>query len=286
MSNRNTRIKIANQTLKILNAKSYKSANGINVDIADILNNCVAQSIHYTPEVLATLLDQLMEDHLSTRSQSQQKSKLKVFNETTFSGAQALLQETGSKVICLNFASAKNPGGGFLGGSQAQEESLARASGLYSSLSQYMSMYLENRKFTSCLYQHHMVYSPDVPVFRGDDDEILDKPWLCSIITAAAVNFGALKEHEIPLVEATMRQRIDRVLAITYKHGYKNLILGAWGCGVFKNKPEAIAEYFYSALSPGGRFYDAFENVRFSVLDHAKDQATYKAFKETLSIDQ
>jgi uncharacterized protein (TIGR02452 family) len=43
------------------------------------------------------------------------------------------------------------------------------------------------------------------------------------------------------------------------------LVLGAWGCGVFKNDPEQIAELFRSALA--GRFRGAFTHVVFAVLD-------------------
>jgi hypothetical protein len=57
---------------------------------------------------------------------------IEVTGESTLAAA-ARLAKTGP-VLALNFASAKNPGGGFLSGAQAQEESLARASTLYASL--------------------------------------------------------------------------------------------------------------------------------------------------------
>jgi len=72
----------------------------------------------------------------------------------------------------LNFASAKNPGGGFLGGGSAQEESLARSSGLFPCINQMQQMYETNRAYRSCLYTDHMIYSPRVPVFRDDEGYI------------------------------------------------------------------------------------------------------------------
>ena len=57
--------------------------------------------------------------------------------ETTLGAVQRLAEEkgtTGDNLALLNFASARNPGGGFLGGSNAQEESLARCSALYACL--------------------------------------------------------------------------------------------------------------------------------------------------------
>ena len=66
-----------------------------------------------------------------------------------------------------------NPGGGFLSGSQAQEESLARATALYPCLAQMTEMYETNRQLNSPLFTDNMIYSPEVPVFRDDDDILL-----------------------------------------------------------------------------------------------------------------
>jgi uncharacterized protein (TIGR02452 family) len=61
---------------------------------------------------------------------------IEVVNETTLQGIAALHEEGAERIGALNFASAKNPGGGFLNGSEAREESLARSSALYASLQQ------------------------------------------------------------------------------------------------------------------------------------------------------
>jgi len=71
-------------------------------------------------------------------------------------------------VAALNFASANNPGGGFLTGAQAQEESLARASGLYTMLLGY-PMY---RSLKDPMYTNWVIYSQDVPVFRCDEGRL------------------------------------------------------------------------------------------------------------------
>ena len=89
---------------------------------------------------------------------------------------------TSGKTAVLNFASAKNPGGGFLGGSQAQEESLARSSALYGSLMTAWDYYEINRKSPNALYTDHIIYSPDVVVFRNDAGDLLDDPWTVSFI--------------------------------------------------------------------------------------------------------
>ncbi len=187
------------------------------------------------------------------------------------------------RVCCLNFASAKNPGGGFLGGSQAQEEALARASALYPCINQCQEYYEFHRKVrTNGLYSDHMIFSPLVPVFRDDHDRLLDEPWLTSIITSPAVNAGALQKNNPELakqVEPAMRERIRKVLKLAASFGETHLILGAWGCGVFRNDPNVVAALFDEELRSAA-FCRQFASVRFSVLDTLGKQATISAFEK------
>ena len=62
-----------------------------------------------------------------------------------------------------------------------------------------------------------------------------------------------------------MDERVGRVLAVAALHGHEVLVLGAWGCGVFRNDPAMIADLFQAALA--GRFRGAFTHVVFAVLD-------------------
>jgi uncharacterized protein (TIGR02452 family) len=167
---------------------------------------------------------------------------------------------------CLNFASAKNPGGGFLGGAQAQEETLARASGLYPCLLEVPEHYDRNRANRSCIYLDLAIYSPLVPFFRNDNGAWLDRPVLASVITCAAPNAGALKKqnkYDGEGVESTLRRRARLVLAIAAHYGIERLVLGAWGAGVFGNDPAMVADAFRSHLE--GAFAGAFEEVVFAI---------------------
>ncbi|KAL7573820.1 hypothetical protein ACA910_007845 [Epithemia clementina (nom. ined.)] len=101
-------------------------------------------------------------------------------------------------IFCLNFASARHPGGGFLNGSQAQEESLARASGLYACLTQpgpqeqYYKVHNNDNNNDNCspfgYTTDTMIYSPKVPVFKDDHGALLETPVMVSFLTAAAVD--------------------------------------------------------------------------------------------------
>eukprot|EP00933_Yihiella_yeosuensis_P033940 TRINITY_DN2752_c2_g1_i3.p1 TRINITY_DN2752_c2_g1~~TRINITY_DN2752_c2_g1_i3.p1 ORF type:complete len:251 (+),score=42.96 TRINITY_DN2752_c2_g1_i3:213-965(+) len=172
------------------------------------------------------------------------------------------------RVMLLNFASAKNPGGGFLKGSQAQEESLARSSGLYPCLTQFLDdMYAKNRKDPQgCLYSDDMIYSPKVPFFRYDDGSFLEEPICASVISAPAPNCGAAKGVDIKQVVNAMRTRLYRVLFLAKSQGLDVLILGAWGCGVFCNPVRTVAQLFLEALSLP-EFSGAFKRVCFPIPD-------------------
>src|SRR5262249_19617379 len=154
-----------------------------------------------------------------------------VVNETTLHAARRLLEgDRGARVLALNFASARHPGGGFLKGSQAQQESLARASGLYACIARVGAMYDANACFRSYLYADTMICSPAVRVSRDDGVALLECPSLLSFVTAPAVNVGALRRNEpdrLGQVEPVMLSRMEKVLSLAVVHGHDVLVLGA-----------------------------------------------------------
>jgi len=109
---------------------------------------------------------------------------VQVTNETTL-GAAHRLHEAGLKPLALNFANGINPGGGFLHGARAQEEVLCRSSALYSTLVGD-EMYEEHRQRIHPDSTDWAIYSPCVPVFRTDEGQNLDAPWILSFITCGA----------------------------------------------------------------------------------------------------
>ncbi len=209
-------------------------------------------------------------------------------NESTFAAARRLMLAGHRDLLCLNFASAKNPGGGFLGGSEAQEESLAKSSGLYPCIVQMADMYEANRSFGSCIYRDDMIHSPGVPVFRDDDYNLLDAPFLTSIVTAPAVNRGAVARNEpgrLEEADAVMAARVGKMLALARHHCHRTLVLGAWGCGVFGNQPSDMARWFADHLLGDGAYRDVFANVCFAVLD-TRNTGAFAAFNARFGITQ
>ena len=277
---RSHRANLAEQTLRILEDRGYANADGFWVDLGEPIAKCLEGTRLYPAEDIARLREEQR-----TECSADQAAKVDVVNETTLAGLAALLEEGGSPIAVLNFASAKNPGGGFLGGSQAQEESLARCSALYASLMRAEAFYRQHRASSSLLYSDAMILSPNCPVFRDDEGMLLDVPRIAGFITSAAPNAGAIatnRPDELALIEATFVGRAEGVLALAATRGYRRLVLGAWGCGVFRNDPAMVADVFARHLDRdawGGRF----DRVRFSVLDTAKDAKTLTAFEHALS---
>eukprot|EP00928_Gymnodinium_smaydae_P039919 TRINITY_DN27168_c0_g1_i1.p1 TRINITY_DN27168_c0_g1~~TRINITY_DN27168_c0_g1_i1.p1 ORF type:complete len:380 (-),score=48.59 TRINITY_DN27168_c0_g1_i1:756-1823(-) len=163
-------------------------------------------------------------------------------DETTVASIFRLSKE-GCHVAALNFASATNPGGGFLGGADAQEESLARSSGLYPCLARFQDSYY-SLPINGGLYTHGTIFSPHVPFFRGDDGE-LRPPCLASVVTSPAVNFKRIRDPGVARkTHAIMKERARRVFHLAAAEAVDILILGAWGCGVFAGSPIEMADIF------------------------------------------
>jgi uncharacterized protein (TIGR02452 family) len=277
--NRSDRTILAKETVKIVNRGAYKIRDGRVVNIAVSVESCLAGTRYFPPEELERIRQEVF-----TRPLEGGKAVIEVCNETTLTGIARLLAEAGDPVAALNFASAKNPGGGFLTGSQAQEESLARSSALYASLLRGSEYYARHRSLSSSLYSDAMILSPACPVFRSDAGELLDEPYLATFITSAAPNAGAVANNgpkQLSLIPDVLKRRSEYVLALAAWYGYSNLVLGAWGCGVFRNEPGLVAQSFAKHLH--AKWSGRFRRLVFSVLDMSPGQETFAAFQRALT---
>jgi uncharacterized protein (TIGR02452 family) len=281
VASRSKRARLARETLEILDRGAYTTPAGREVSVADELAAARSGSRLYRPEQLDDLLRR--RDELMRPREGRPPVAFEVVNETTLQAARRLSAGVDPPgVLALNFASARNPGGGFLGGSQAQEESLARSSGLYPCLLACGEMYEVNRRNPSCLYTDHMIYSPGVQVFRDGDGRLLEEPYRVSFLTAPAVNAGAVRHnepHNVSRIGPTMRARAEKLLAVALAHGHETFVLGAWGCGVFRNDPAEVAGWFAGHLTGEGAFCTAFTRVVFAVLDGSPRGSTIGPFQ-------
>ncbi|WP_395739622.1 TIGR02452 family protein [Prosthecobacter sp.] len=273
---RTTRQVLARQTVAIVQDGHYIASSGCRIDIASAVAAAKAGTRIYDAPLPA----------IHALQSDQPNARLTVTSESTFAALHRLKQAGHARIGCLNFASAKNPGGGFLNGAEAQEEALSRSSALYDCLLCAPTYYDRNRSHHSCLYLDLIIASPQVPFFRDDGGELLEEPMLATVITAPAPNAGAVSRNEpdrILEVEPTLRRRATQVLHVAVDSGIECLVLGAWGCGVFRNDPRLVARTFAMLLQPGGAFATQFKEVVFAIFDPSGTGPNLHAFKDQFS---
>lgn len=279
---RKERQRVAQETLQILDSGVYVSSSGTQVAVDEAVRRCVSGTRCYSPNELDGIPASVRRE-----PENPEAVTIEVSDETTLAGARRLAgARPDSRFGALNFASARNPGGGFESGAQAQEESLARCSGLFRSLARCRAFYEYHRRQNNPLYSDRVIHSPDCPVFRADDGLLLDAPYYVDFLTCAAPNAGAIKHKQpadTPRIEPVFRERMGKVLGVAHEHGCRNLVLGAWGCGVFGNDPMMVANLFREYLGPGGMFERRFEYVLFAVFDPSRERSSYRAFSRVFS---
>lgn len=207
----------------------------------------------------------------------------------------------GKKVCCLNYASYVTPGGGVRRGAGAQEESLCRISTLYPAIS--------DKNSAGAFYEeHHLeiamkklqgteepvrwnsddcIFTPGVTVLREDTHDcrlMPEEDWYeTDIITCCAPDFrhfyGEIDEAKL---ERVLLKRIRHVLQVAAAHGEEILILGALGCGVFRNPPDFMAAAFQFALE---EFGPCFETVEFALGQNSAWKENYSAFARIRHIE-
>ena len=279
---------IARESLEIMRQGYYRIESKENlmpvqaeIDIKQDMEQSIKDSILITPSEGEELLKQYKEGYSSLQNQSQ--LTIIVENISTIDAIRKLILEGKEKIGVLNFASAKNPGGGFLNGAKAQEESLAASSTLYRTLIVHEEYYRENRKCNSMIYTNHAIYSPDVVFFRDGSFRLVE-PVKASVLTLPAVNMGQVmqKGEDVEIAKKAMKQRMKLALAIFANEGAKNLVLGAYGCGVFRNDPKDVAIWWKELLDTEmGKHFDL---VFHAVLDYSREKKCIGAFEEVFSL--
>ena len=206
----------------------------------------------------------------------------------------------GMRVAVHNFASATNPGGGVVKGSTAQEECLCRCSTLYSMLNtkeMWNGFYAPHRNAADPIHNDDIIYTPGVVVFKTDTAAPAVMPetqWYeVDVITCAAPNLRdnpsnpcnkndgnrKAKISDRELLELH-EKRFKRILDVAVDNDDEVVILGAFGCGAFQNKPEIVARAAANVIND---YLYMFKNIEFAVYCSPKDSRNYDAFKRELA---
>lgn len=202
-------------------------------------------------------------------------TEIKVVNADCLAEAVRLI-DRGYNPAVLNMASASNPGGGVINGSGAQEETLFRRTNLFRSLYQFAS-YAELYGITKSGYQYPLdrnfggIYTPNATLFREDEKSgyrLMERPCKMSFISVAGVNRPALDGNGMIadyLIE-TVKNKMRTIFRIGLNNGHDSLVLGALGCGAFRNPPHHVARLFHEVIEEK-EFLGKYRLVVFAILD-------------------
>jgi uncharacterized protein (TIGR02452 family) len=179
------------------------------------------------------------------------------------------------KTLVLNMASSKRCGGGVEKGSIAQEECIFRCSNLF-----------EISKELYPIEREEYIYSKDVTFIKDKDYNIMT-PIICDVITIAAVNLNTIHVDgndslNKEMYRVTMYEKMHAIFKAAIENKCDNIILGAWGCGVFKNDPNEVVMCF-NEVTINYKHY--FKNIIFAVINDKNSVANnYQIFKDKIRI--
>lgn len=196
------------------------------------------------------------------------------------------------KVCILNFASATRPGGGTTSGSSAQEECICRVSGLYKCLTvpeAIEKFYKPHQTDVGPLHNDDIIYTPNVPILKTDDYDMLTDIVYLDVLTCAAPNLreknvSKYNQEREPAPDITDDElyalhvsRAKQILNVAAMNKVDVLILGAFGCGAFRNNPVVVAKAYADVLPI---YEKQFKTIEFAIFcPKGKPTDNYDAFK-------
>ncbi|MEY2844661.1 MAG: hypothetical protein RL076_207 [Chloroflexota bacterium] len=267
---RNAAVMIARATKQIVERGNYTTESGSEHDIRAQLDLARAQTVVFSP----------MQAIPAPREKYKQLVTY-VHNQTTLTVAHAR-QKRGYRVAILNFTQPTTLGGGWLNGRNAQEASLFRSSGLLSCL-RNVPWYGDPVHAVNPFYDDTTIVSPNVPIIRAHDGDLLEQPWSAHFISATPIHVRAVRKYmptriaEVPMAIGRRTTRIIEAAATTKANV---LVLGAWGCGRFGNDPDVVIAAFQAAFeSPAIR---NFAIIDFAVPDVLVGTPLYQRFRNRL----
>lgn len=283
-------IHVIKDTLRILDdGKYYMNGHAVNLK----LSHSERQEARV---LLPDEVDAIRWKPLPQESFHKGECQISCENEDSFTAARrhaanlAAAGKTDARVLVLNFASPVAPGGNVRRGASAQEEDLCRCSSLLQSLESTAArpFYDYHIKQDSIMASEAMILSPNVEIIRDENGGFLADSTVVSVLTCAAPNVhngleGMSEDDYLHL----FYRRIVSILRVANELGYRDLVLGAFGCGAFGNDPQIVSSMFDQALQAAvvcrekdGRIeeYSLFDRVDFAVLDHSRSEENFSSF--------
>jgi uncharacterized protein (TIGR02452 family) len=200
---------------------------------------------------------------------NQHDTQLRLWNTDSVTAAQDLAGG-GFTTAILNMATPKKPGGGVRKGALAQEECLFRSSNLIHTL----------REDFYPLGEQEGIYTSDALFIKDVNHQLYPTPFYADVITVPAVNLNPQVDIPPPTdLHRTPVEKAHLALGLAAMHQVDALVLGAWGCGVFKNDPELMAKMLLALVL--GPYEGVFQEVVFAIIDDENSVGSnYQIFKQ------
>lgn len=209
------------------------------------------------------------EDFVSRAKHRGENATIEVYSGSTFDVARRYCSL--GKVAVLNFANPENPGGGVQLGAMAQEECLCRSSNLYACISSpnvFDEYYGYHRGIRSHFFTDRLIYTKNVTVFKDDSlvpQMLPEADWFdVDVITCAAPYLAKRKHTNGAALFNLFKSRIKNIFEAARDNNVDYLILGAFGCGAFKNPPLIVAEAFRRTIEEQNYLKD-FKQIIFAI---------------------
>jgi len=209
------------------------------------------------------------EGFASQNNRSFSKCLIEVEATTTFEAAKKNINL--GKVAVLNFANPHYPGGGVQNGARAQEECLCRSSNLYLCISNqnvFDDYYLYNRHIGNKFFSDRLIYTKNVTVFKDDSTVpkmMSEDEWFnVDVITCAAPYIADRRYTNKAALKQLFKGRIKNIFESAIDNDVDVIILGAFGCGAFKNPPELVAKAFHEVIDEND-YSSYFKKIVFAI---------------------
>lgn len=214
-------------------------------------------------------------------------AEISVVNEKTIiSAIKNRRKYSDYKIALLNFANPIKPGGAVESGFMGQEEELCRCSTLYKVLNdksvcgEYYDYHERNK---SNISTDSLIYSEDIIIVKSDEKEPIrmdsEEYIKVDVITMAAPYCGN-EDRNDKIDDATLYElhvkRARHMMAVAAYKGVDVLILGAFGCGAFKNNPTVVAKAYGRVTK---EFSKCFKCIEYAVYSQSKDNNNYEIFE-------
>lgn len=263
--------------------------------LKESLINCFNDTIEISKSILSTETKKAIksnkvykENFIAKNRTIQNENHLDIFDfiivesNTSFNAAKEYLQY--GKTAVLNFANPHYPGGGAQNGARAQEECLCRSSNLYLCISNqnvFDDYYLYNRNIGNKFFSDRLIYTKDVTVFKDDSTipkMLPEDEWFnVDVITCAAAYIANRRYTNKAALKQLFKGRIKNIFESAIDNDVDVIILGAFGCGAFKNPPELVAKAFHEVIDEND-YSKHFKKIVFAIKNNNATSNNYGVF--------